>query len=300
MLAEAPISQQHMEDLLLAHRLQEEEDQNLARKLQGEEIHQVGLVRNQKGFTAFESEVYRLKFKSTADSDEESEGETEYDYTEPQRGQTIEWPILYDKYQKQEDKEIGHVSKRHPCKRINAAPTALHHRSVDQRGKVVKDKPVYNKPGPVQRAPTVPKQIAPTELTDYGFVLRTPGPAQFLVYIWSSGQTLLCKPQGKLKNLNQYKNKNHKGVTLRWPSKSCMVMLQYRYYQKNKAEIVTALSEKEEADLRINTLHSHLFQPQDMCLQLPTDLITKVKAYLFAEDIVAASRVSTAWFEVLK
>jgi len=291
MLAEAPATQQHMEDLLLAHRLQEEEDQSLARKLQGEEIHKVGVVREQRGFTAFESEVYRLGHKSTIDSEEDS-GETEYDYTEPQRGQAIEWPILYDKYQKAEDKEIGHVSKRHPCKRINAAPTALHHRSVDQRGKVVKDKPVYNKPAGPTRGAVVPatKQFAQGDLTDYGLVLKTPGPAQFVVYVWSTGQTILCKPQGKLKNLSQFKNKTLKGVKLCWPTKSCVVMLHFRYYQKNKAEIVTALSDTEYSEIR--TSQAALFSTHDLCVDLPSDLLTKIKAYLAPEDLSVARQVS--------
>jgi initiation factor 1A len=250
---------------------QYEEDELLALFLQREERSRIKRVQPNalKVLTPLECKILHEPFR-VQDQENDEEEETEYNYTEPYQlepsTEKKEYPILYDDAQKKEDKEIGHVLKRMPEKRVNASPLALHHKpyATRNKGKVL----MYgsNRSRPTPKSYSFPLK---NEQHNYGYVTKVLGGCRFLVFCYITGRIKLCRMSGKLV---------HSRADIK---KGSVVLYRIRVYQGSKGDIIFLYSD-EEYDTLLDIGELLSCDPKKL---LPTEIWKKILTYLDPESL---------------
>jgi len=254
------LQQQYQQDELLALWLQKEERSKVRNTQQTKDL---------KALAPLEYKLLNEQF-GVEPEDENEEEETEYNYIEPFQlqpnpEQNPEPPILYDPAQKKEDKEIAHIEKRMPEKRVNAAPVAMHHKDYATRnkGKVL----VYGS----NRSRTTPKTYAfPLKGPEYeyGFILKILGGLRFQVFCYSNCRTKLCRMSGKLRYAGKYL------------CKLSVVLIRIRSYQDSRGDIVYKYSDEEYNTL----LEIGELVERDPKKIFPSDVWQRILSYLDPES----------------
>eukprot|EP01126_Amoeba_proteus_P047664 TRINITY_DN5458_c0_g1_i6.p1 TRINITY_DN5458_c0_g1~~TRINITY_DN5458_c0_g1_i6.p1 ORF type:complete len:309 (+),score=42.12 TRINITY_DN5458_c0_g1_i6:29-955(+) len=249
-------------------------------------------IQNQRssGINAEYGQVYNLKIKDEESSDEEpwtdsfqcTENGTEDAHEKPEKtaGPTNQFNV-YDKYQRAEDEEIGHLSQRMPEKRVNAKVVASHHQVYSCRNKGKQDnetRPIYNRPY---------KAIDPLVLLDqdedycYGLVTEWFGDSHGNVFCWKTGQVYLCSVAGKLRRSCKTMQVEGVDYPLLWPSRGSVVVVKRRPYQLDRAEILTAIHEDAYKDL----VRQQILVSLDPVVMLPKELFFKILSHLVVDQI---------------
>jgi len=256
---------------------QYEEDELLALYLQKEERSRVkgGVQANAlKVLSPLEYKILNKQFGvDPEDEDNISLPGSEYNYIEPfelepstTTNSKEEHPILYDSAQKKEDMEIGHVLKRMPEKRVNAAPVALHHKpyATRNKGKVL----VYgaNRSRPTPKTYSFPLK---NDQHSYGFIMKVLGGCRYQVFCYTSGRMKLCRSSGKLLHSRAF------------IKKGSIVLYRIRIYQESKGDIVFLYTDEEyDSLLAIGELVST--DPKKI---FPIEIWKKILSYLDADSL---------------
>jgi initiation factor 1A len=290
-LQETP-TQPNDSDTILALKKQEEEDLMYARSLQYQERLQVGAGLDQasrKRYSDMEYKLYNLQFDDPVNSYDDLE-ETEFDYTE-NRGDS-EFPLLYDKYQKEIDKQIGHVTRRTPMKRVNAAPASSHlvYPSTRNKGKgrdpaalsLTQGRISRKKKGNIRHN----VRIKSNETYDYGYVVSYLGAGRVLVYVWSNNSTKIGRICGKL--LPKTFIRLGDVVFLRMRSSVTI--------NSSKVDIIQRLSESEYHNL----IDTQILRRNDFTEKLTDDVIRTILSHMDELDIEAMQSVSPKWKKTIE